>query len=294
MTTPDSISDYPWTRIFLGVVVCVVLFIAANYVLGVWLFTAPTAADGFGDVFGLSNALFSGLALAAVIITLFMQRLELKLQRLELTATREELKGQKEQMEIQNATLARQEFENGFFNLLSLRHELINNFSFGYDHSSTRPQVRSDQQQRPTEHRTATGRSALDQITGFLVYHMKHLGAGEERVEASYLEFYDGFESTLGPYFRSLYHLLNYVDISDLDDERKRYFVSIVRSQLSRNELLLLYYNSMSVLGRKGMRRLVGKYNVLKYLPVSSIPNEKHRALLDEATYRPQVLDEEG
>lgn len=46
----------------------------------------------FGDMFGAVNALFSALALAGVIYTIFLQKKELTLQREELRYTREELK----------------------------------------------------------------------------------------------------------------------------------------------------------------------------------------------------------
>lgn len=48
----------------------------------------------FGDSFGALNALFSGLALAGVVIAIFLQRQELQLQREELAATRAELSRQ--------------------------------------------------------------------------------------------------------------------------------------------------------------------------------------------------------
>ena len=45
----------------------------------------------FGDMFGAINALFSGLALAGVILAIFLQKQELELQRHELELTRQEL-----------------------------------------------------------------------------------------------------------------------------------------------------------------------------------------------------------
>tara|TARA_R110002051_G_C8612489_1_gene482090 strand:+ start:48 stop:359 length:312 start_codon:yes stop_codon:yes gene_type:complete len=62
----------------------------------------------FGDMFGSINALYSGLALAGIIITILLQRNELKLQREELKETRKEFK-------TQNETLKIQRFENSFF-----------------------------------------------------------------------------------------------------------------------------------------------------------------------------------
>jgi hypothetical protein len=53
---------------------------------------APESPGEFGDMFGAINALFSGLALAGVIIAILLQRSELRLQREELSLTRQELR----------------------------------------------------------------------------------------------------------------------------------------------------------------------------------------------------------
>lgn len=46
----------------------------------------------FGDTYGALNAIFSGLALAGVIVTILIQRAELKNQRIELSLQRNEMK----------------------------------------------------------------------------------------------------------------------------------------------------------------------------------------------------------
>jgi len=55
----------------------------------------------FGDSFGAMNAVISGLAFVAFIITLIMQGRELKLQRAELEDTRKELRGARRAQEAQ-------------------------------------------------------------------------------------------------------------------------------------------------------------------------------------------------
>jgi hypothetical protein len=79
-----------------------------------------------GDSFGSLNALFSALALAGVVITIILQSRELGLQRDELKETRKEF-------QIQNETLKIQRFENTFFSLLNLHHQIVT----GIDHERT-------------------------------------------------------------------------------------------------------------------------------------------------------------
>ncbi len=63
----------------------------------------------FGDMFGVTNALFSGLAFVGLLFTLLMQRNELKMQRKELRYQREELKLQREEMKLTRSVLSKQE-----------------------------------------------------------------------------------------------------------------------------------------------------------------------------------------
>jgi len=56
------------------------------------IFDGSEATAHFGDSFGAVNALFSGLAFAGIIATIWLQKNELALQREELKMTREELK----------------------------------------------------------------------------------------------------------------------------------------------------------------------------------------------------------
>lgn len=92
--------------------------------------TIKCAAGGFentgtfGDTYGALNTLFSGLAFAGIIASIWMQHEELKLQRKELELQRkemakqaQELKGQHDEIERQRKISERYEFER-FFKLL--------------------------------------------------------------------------------------------------------------------------------------------------------------------------------
>lgn len=87
------------------------------------LFMPKEVRNCFGDMFGAVNALFSGLALKSLIITLKLQRRELALQHAELEQTRNEFVEQ-------NKTMKRQQFENTFFNLMSLHQHITDNLEY--------------------------------------------------------------------------------------------------------------------------------------------------------------------
>ncbi len=70
-------------------------------------------------------------------------------------------------------------------------------------------------------------------------------------------------------YFRIVYRILRFIDSSQMTDDDKVMYAKILRSQFSENELLILYYNSHIVFGKK-LIPLVLKYNIFKHLPHDS------------------------
>lgn len=91
---PDD-DDIPSERNLVKWVAGVVLLIGvawcANWIVLSWLVGEPAKMGQFGDMFGAVNALFSGLALAGVVLAIILQKDELRLQRKELRDTRREM-----------------------------------------------------------------------------------------------------------------------------------------------------------------------------------------------------------
>ena len=98
---PPKPNESDWMAIFVaGAGLIAVLWItSAGLAITVSMATRPETPGLFGDAFGSVNALFSGLALAGVIVALMMQQDELKLQRSELQHTREVLSAQQGELE---------------------------------------------------------------------------------------------------------------------------------------------------------------------------------------------------
>lgn len=90
-----------WRLIFLGFAVIVV-------VLWCWVGFAPQRvtpsqekAGQYGDMFGMVNSLFAGLAFAGLIVTMWMQKEELSLQRREFKLQRQVTDGTRKEIERQ-------------------------------------------------------------------------------------------------------------------------------------------------------------------------------------------------
>ena len=72
-----------------------IVIILIESVLGYLIFTSLSTwpeRSAFGEMFGVINTLFSGLAFAGVIFAIVMQRKELRLQRREFKMNREQLR----------------------------------------------------------------------------------------------------------------------------------------------------------------------------------------------------------
>jgi len=86
--------------------------------------------------------------------------------------------------------------------------------------------------------------------------------AMQEIIDSFYNELYHGRESELGHYFRSLYHLVKFVNDS-LIGNKKRY-IDLIQAYLTDAELHCTFYNGIAIYGRKHFQRLLDDYSFLE------------------------------
>ncbi len=252
------------------------LIYAGLAVLSIWLlswilidvFIIDSDRGTFGDKFGAVNALFSGLAFAGLIVTLLYQKEELKLQREELAQTRDELKGQREEFEEQNKTMKRQRFENTFFNMLSLQQEIVANISFDEVKTIFDFNAHTQDVQRTSYNGRALFREMYLNLN--VSIDAKHYYQGvKSAIKSNNYNVYSYISTTtrFDHYFRHLYHIYKFVDTSDLIEDSERYdYACIIRSQLSDYELVMMFYNCLSINGRDKFKPLIEKYSVFNNL----------------------------
>ena len=226
----------------------------------------PMTRGAFGDMFGSINALFSGLAFGGIIFTILLQRKELKLQRKELRDTRKEFS-------VQNDTLRRQRFENTFFQLINLHHEIVGKLVYGNFQEKTKIQ------EAVTELKGQLNRAEQQ----FNRLNLTPEDVKNEIIEA-YKFFYSEYESVLSHYLRNIYHIFKYVFKSNLISEKDKYFyASIVRAQLSHDELFLIFYNSfIEGLGNPNFLFLIKEFNILDNFNFNSIEPQLHVEIFKE------------
>lgn len=275
--------------------------------------THEAARGLFGDKFGAVNALFSGLAFAGIIFTIFLQRRELALQRGDI--------------EEQNETLRQQRFENSFFHLLSLHGSIVEKLELGAhnqrqavayftellkitnkEFAAFQPLSRIPRAElhtlRATQILTEPMRGHLDfdEISaieamlennpGFIGNYLdENLKYHLSIVNFAYLSAHEKSKDALSHYFRNLYHVFRFIDESSLiDDIEKTKYARITRAQLSDKELVAILYNSLATgktndgsaheFGYPKMMRLIQKYDILQNLNHRSVIHPIHLELI--------------
>jgi Putative phage abortive infection protein len=209
----------------------------------------------FGDMFGASNSLFSGMALAGVIYAILLQRNEMSIARRELHYTKSIFDEQSLQLSAQNKSTQKQNFESTFFQLLRMFTDLTEHLDVG---------IPPDQVYRGKDVFVL-----LQQKMARALKTIRQEGTAEPTFLQVYSRVYYAHENDLGHYFRSLYTILKFVEQSDA--ENKKFYANILRAQLSNSELELLLYNGLSPHGSEKLKPLLEKYEFFDNLPAANV-----------------------
>lgn len=233
------------------------------------------SAGEFGDMFGASNALFSGLAFVGVIIAILLQSQELKLQRKELIETREvlldqkkALNDQKKQMELQNQAMLKQQFENTFFQMIGLYNEII--------HKIRMP----TQDGHPNEGRHVIQKYFVIQFKNTVKKSLGEHGKGEkEYLFKNFKLFNEKNNHILGHYYRTIHSILEFIEDSNV--ENPEFYSGILRSQLSRYELAILAFNCISDETYKSFLLRMKRFNMFKHIVPEDMMTEELLSTLE-------------
>ena len=214
----------------------------------------------YGDMFGMINSLFSGFALAGIIFTILLQRQELRYQREELRATREEFKQQNETMQIQR-------FENTFFKMLELLNNTVSNVYFQFE---SKAKIHRDEGLRAF-HRWPSLMAEL--------YRSKLTDDNRSVWTSALRDHFQGTGLIFEPFFETVSAILQIIDAEFEEDETtgpKNRYVTLLRSQLSTAQMLVLYYYLISIRGGS-FYRLANKYQLIARVHPNNLFHISHR-----------------
>lgn len=265
----DEKINFRW--LFFLIAAVIVLWVVSGYLI----YPLGIEERGvFGDMFGAVNSLFSGLAFATLIFTIYLQTHAIKLQQKELEDTRNEIRQQKEYLAAQNDVMRIQNFESTFFQLLSLLQQIRESFTF----------TRTGSQNLGKK---AFG-YAYDNLEQCLrEYIAQGIPAGKTKNEVINIvatNFFTEYQIDFGHYFRTLYNLIKLVDKSELPD--KKFYTNLIRAQLTNIEVQVIFYDCLSDLGKEKFKPLIEKYALLKVIKPEMLFDKYHYSLYCESAFK--------
>lgn len=252
-------------RVIVFAISCVLLLYLLSWLCIDLFIDCPNERGTFGDKFGAINSFFSGLAVAGLICTIYLQKKELGLQRIEIRQTREEMIRQTKEFDEQNKTLRIQCFENTFFNMMELLQEIMQ----GLTYNTTRQKWEKQRDSFGKIRRVLDSESIT--LKGRQVFEESYNGTDICLKGIIYNKGIEGYNesdaiSLFDHYFRYLYRIMKFVDSSSsvIDFETRYQYMAMLRGQLSKYELIWLYYNGLSNNGYEKLKPLIEKYAMLK------------------------------
>jgi hypothetical protein len=263
-----------------------------------------TTRGQFGDMFGALNALFSAIAFAALVYTVFLQRTELELQRKELHDTREEIRGQKLQLEAQTKAFLTQNFESLFFQQIARHDKVVKRIvdllatrmgsSLGPEALQVLSKLFVDTASRNVRSIRLSAPSKQPDFESWGEEVTWMLGCGLKKTELndSVLSTWDTFvakhKEELGLYFRSFELIVQHIDtgtglLESNEIPRGRY-VDIMVSQMSSDDLVLLFYHARSPGGTR-LKKLIERYHLLRHLDDDKTLAPWHRDAFEPSAF---------
>jgi len=217
-----------------------------------------------GDFFGgIVNPILSCVTLLGFMYTLFLQRNDLQESRIQSRENLEIIKKQTENMESQS-------FQSSFFEIVNTYTSIVNN-------------IRSKD---PTTKEIKVGKSAFNVMYSNLRRKYRSNQRVHAKVDdinlitASYYTIYRAHQYDLAHYFRFLYNSILYIE-SEPNHEK---YIKLLRSQISNQELIILYYNcAVSKFGLK-FKPLAEKHALFDNMPAILL-EEKHGELLSQQAF---------
>lgn len=177
----------------------------------------------------------------------FQKQIEaLKLQTEEFSLQRDELKATRKVAIEQAKTQKQQRLESTYFSLLELYSNVLISLNTSCQSKKFFKELRDELLEEFTPSNTPSENHQLTQ--------------------SLYLKWFYKHKEELTHYFKTIYRIIKIIDESEIEDTEKYRYIKILRSQLSENEMLIIYYNSHSIYG-EDLYKLILKYNLLKHLP---------------------------
>jgi hypothetical protein len=278
--------------------------------LSPWLTNLIARTTGIttgGDGYVFAESLFAGIAMSAVIVTLWMQRDELRLQKRELRLQRRELKLQREEV-VQNRkvmeqqrdeaqhqanALTKQVFESGFFQLMQAVLDQQRSIAYRQDgevylsdgalseaaHNLKLYLHDIDIEELKQYHRQYSF-ILNDSVIAMWTRSEQHKFVPEDLLtrKASFV-YHNRFRGYFDSYVRIVTKSIIQIDKADLSKEQKRWYVSLIAARMTEPGLTLLLYYTFTHQGRSELATPAWKYGLFDNLSDNGLAKPEHRRM---------------
>ncbi|MGJ8555611.1 MAG: putative phage abortive infection protein [Sulfitobacter geojensis] len=211
--------------------------------------------NGMGDALA---GVFGSLAFFAAAVAVALQSVELRAQRVEF--------------EKMNGSMLTQQFETAFFELIRTHSEIV---------------AQIDINRKGGGEKIAEGRDCFVLFyREFNKSYRAKLAKHDERIALyfAYKDFWNKRGSELGHYYRFLFNSFRMISNAKTSGQFREHHAKLLRSQLSDTELLLLYYNCLSLHGKDFVTYAV-EFELFDNLPTLKLLNQGHINLVPASAF---------
>lgn len=202
---------------------------------------------------------------------MLVTQIETKFNEIELKTTSIEHEVLKHRFNQLHDSIKQERFEGTFFQLLSVHNVIVNSMDIIKITSS--------------ESIIAKGRDCFNILYQQFLQKTRYVyDSNFEKIMKIFDEFFHENQADLGHYLGNLYHLIKYIDTSDVEDKIK--YTNFVRAQLSSYELALLFYYGISKFGKDNLKPLIEKYSLLVNLPKTLVIDLSQMKLYDQQAFK--------
>lgn len=274
-----------WGKYIIWACIFVVVIMAIANIIISYSFPKMDERGQFGDMFGVLNALFSGLAFAGLIITIRQQHIDLGYQWQTIKQTHDEMERQTKEFEIQNRTLKRQQFDNTFFELLRMLQSIVEGLELNVEYS----------QNGAIYSQNVKGKFVFQEL---YVQRDNKMLQGSSHISDSFVKEIEMSNPDevlsrneykfLYHYFRFVYRILKFVDETPLlkTTEDRYGYVSFLRSTFSNYEMAILFYNCQTNIGKLHFKSLAERYALFDNIDEKLITSNFGKEMLSASAYK--------
>lgn len=249
---------------------------------------------------GTLNPLFALFSFMLLLITIKIQNKTLETSQEELELTRNELSKSATAQQDQSNSIKLQNFENTFFNMVSLHNEIVKNLKvknhiieYSYEDSEVVKNSLGEIEiqriktnfnlikQFELDKSIFYGKEALEHICSNIDYFM-NIRSDNEKLFKNIFKIrninlnrkptyiydlcHESYSNIIGHYFGNIYQILKFISTTENIDKRK--YSDLFRAQFSSKELNLLFYHCSASIGSTKFKPLIEKFEFLEHLNI--------------------------